>query len=40
MVLDSGMEIYVWVGKDSTTEEQKAGFKMAQVITSINSTKF
>lgn len=30
MVLDSGMEIYVWVGKDSTTEEQKAGFKMAQ----------
>ena len=32
MVLDSGMEVYIWIGKDSTEDEQKAGFKMAQVL--------
>ena len=31
MVLDSGVEIYVWMGKDSTAEEQKAAFSMAHV---------
>jgi len=40
MVLDSGMEIYVWVGKDSTEDEQKAGFKMAQVFITINWFSF
>ena len=31
MVLDSGVEIYVWVGIHATTQEQEAGFSMAQV---------
>jgi len=30
MVLDSGLEIYVWVGIHSTEQEQEAGFSMAQ----------
>jgi len=30
MVLDSGVEIYVWVGIHATTQEQEAGFSMAQ----------
>nr|CAD7200995.1 unnamed protein product [Timema douglasi] len=30
MVLDSGDEIYVWVGKLSTPEERQLGFKMAE----------
>ncbi|KAK7862831.1 hypothetical protein R5R35_000849 [Gryllus longicercus] len=30
MVLDSGDEVYVWVGDKSTTEERKLGLKMAQ----------
>ena len=31
MVLDSGREIYVWVGLHSTDQEREAGFSMAQV---------
>ena len=31
MVLDSGHEIYVWVGLHSTDQEREAGFGMAQV---------
>jgi len=31
MVLDSGHEIYVWIGLHSTDKEREAGFKMAQV---------
>ncbi|XP_057374206.1 gelsolin, cytoplasmic-like [Daphnia carinata] len=30
MVLDSGHEIYVWIGLHSTDEERAAGFKLAQ----------
>ncbi len=30
MVLDSGHEIYVWVGIHATDQELKAGFGMAQ----------
>ncbi|XP_057374251.1 gelsolin, cytoplasmic-like [Daphnia carinata] len=30
MVLDSGHEIYVWIGLHSTDQERAAGFKMAQ----------
>jgi len=30
MVLDSGLEIYVWVGVHSTEKEQEAGFSMAE----------
>lgn len=32
MVLDSGHEIYVWVGIHSTEQEREAGFNMAQVL--------
>nr|CAD7440176.1 unnamed protein product [Timema bartmani] len=32
MVLDSGDEIYVWVGSLSTPEERQLGFKMAEVM--------
>lgn len=31
MVLDSGHEIYVWVGIHSTEQEREAGFNMASV---------
>lgn len=31
MVLDSGLEIYVWVGLHATDQEREAGFNMAQV---------
>jgi gelsolin len=37
MVLDSGDEIYVWVGKDSTPEERDMSMKMAEVSNSILS---
>ena len=30
MILDSGAEIYVWVGKDADEEEKHAGIKMAK----------
>ena len=30
MILDSGDEIYVWVGKDSDAEERKKAMEMAQ----------
>lgn len=33
MVLDSGREIYVWVGIQATEQEREAGFNMAQVQT-------
>jgi hypothetical protein len=31
MVLDSGDEIYVWVGNKSSPEERQLGMKMAEV---------
>lgn len=31
MVLDSGDEIYVWVGNKSSSEERQLGMKMAEV---------
>lgn len=30
MVLDSGLEIYTWVGIHATQQELEAGFRMAQ----------
>jgi hypothetical protein len=36
MVLDSGHEIYVWIGLHSTDKEREAGFKIAQVCTKIS----
>ena len=30
MILDSGAEIYVWVGKDADEEEKRAGIGMAK----------
>ena len=32
MVLDSGDEIYVWVGNKASQEEKEMGLKMAEVI--------
>jgi uncharacterized protein YpmB len=32
MVLDAGEEIYVWVGKDSSKEEQDKASAMAEVL--------
>ncbi len=32
MILDSGAEIYVWVGKDADPEEKAKGLEMAKVI--------
>ncbi len=31
MILDSGAEIYVWVGKNSDEEEKQESLKMAKV---------
>jgi Gelsolin repeat. len=31
MVLDSGDEIYVWIGKKASSEERQLGMKMAEV---------
>jgi hypothetical protein len=31
MVLDSGDEIYVWVGNKASPEERQLGMKMAEV---------
>lgn len=31
MVLDAGEEIYVWIGKDSSKEEQEKSCAMAEV---------
>jgi hypothetical protein len=31
MVLDSGDEIYVWVGNKASEDERKLGIKMAEV---------
>ena len=39
MVLDSGLEIYVWVGVHSTEKEQEAGFSMAEVLSYLISLK-
>ena len=30
MILDSGAEVYVWVGKEAEEEEKHAGIKMAK----------
>ena len=38
MVLDSGHEIYVWIGLHSTEKEREAGFKMAQVFSKFSLT--
>ena len=31
MILDSGREIYVWIGNQATLQERKEGLNMAQV---------
>jgi len=31
MILDTGKEIIVWIGKDATEEEQEAGSKIAEM---------
>jgi len=44
MVLDAGEEIYVWVGKDSSKEEQDKASAMAEVLffllSQINKTNY
>ena len=32
MILDSGAEIYVWVGNDATEDEKKQSLDMAKVL--------
>ena len=32
MILDSGAEIYVWIGNDATEKERKESLKLAEVI--------
>lgn len=31
MILDSGHEIYVWIGAQASIEERREGYRMAQV---------
>ena len=32
MIMDSGSEIYVWIGEDATTEERTESVKLAKVM--------
>jgi Gelsolin repeat len=40
MVLDAGEEIYIWVGKDSSKEEQEKASTMAEVLTCLIKSWF
>ena len=35
MILDSGFEIYVWIGEDAMAEERKQAIKLAKVLHSM-----